>query len=122
MEGPGISTHPTSAGAGAQDTMVVTWREAGDKSHEPPRHCKTGNAIVISDDSDGTVRPVTRAVSRSRSEAASLDMPMVSKGVITAPPADAEARESGTRDVKGGDPKRVRSPSVVKFRVRDQVR
>jgi len=47
---------------------------------------------------------------------------MVSEDVITAPLLTAEAGESGARDVKGGDLKRVCSPSVGRFRVRDHVR
>jgi len=122
MGGPKIGTQSTSAGASAQDTRVVTWKEAGDKSDEPPRQCKTGNAIVISDDSDGTVRPKTRATSRSQSEPAPHNVPTISEGKTTVPPAKAETRESSARDVKGGDLKRVRSPSVGRFRVTDQVR
>ena len=115
---PKVGTQSTSAGTSAQDTRKVTWKEAGDKSDEPPRQCKTGNAIVISDDSDGTVRPKTRA-GRSQSELAPFHLTSCK---TIAPPAKAETRESGARDVKGGDLNRVRSPSVGRFWVRDQVR
>jgi len=49
MGRPGIGTQPNRAGTSAQDTRVVTWREAGDKSNEPPTQCKTGNASHLDD-------------------------------------------------------------------------
>ena len=118
---PGMGTQSASVGQSAQGTRKVTRKEVDEGESEPPQQSKAENAIVNSDDSDGTVRSKTR-VSRSQGEPTPSDAFKVGEGKEIVPPGKTEARESKARETKEGDLRRMRSPSVGRFRVREQVR